>query len=72
MDEKRCPECGGAMVSGRRRDKGDSFATSQEAWMPGEPEQGVLGWFARRRDAVPVVTYACTECGRLVSYLARD
>ena len=57
------------MVPGRRRDKGDSFATSQEAWLAGEPKKEILGWFTGKGEAIPVITYACEECGRLVSYV---
>ncbi len=71
MEQKKCPDCGGEMVAGRRRDKGDSFAVSQEAWLSGEPKNEVLGWFSGMGEAVPVVTYACLKCGRLVSYLQK-
>jgi hypothetical protein len=72
MTERACPECGGELVPGRRRDKGDSFSVGQEAWLPGEPKKEMLGWFSGKGEAIPVITYACAKCGRLVSYLNRE
>ncbi len=60
------------MMAGRRRDKGDSFARSQKAWLPGEPKKEIAEWFTGQGEAVPVLTYACVKCGRLVSYLVKD
>ena len=70
MDEVRnCPDCNVVMVPGRRRDEGDSFATGQEKWLPGEPKEEILGWFSGKGYAMPVTTYGCPKCGRLVSYV---
>lgn len=67
-----CPECQVDMIAGRRRDKGDSFATAQEAWLPGEPVPELLGWFSGKGEALPVTTYACPKCGLLLSYVAPE
>jgi len=57
------------MVAGRRRDKSDQWAASQEAWLPGEPVMEILGWFSGKGRSIPVTTYACPRCGRLLSYI---
>ena len=62
----------GEKCPGRRRDKGDSFATAQEAWLPGGPKQEILGWFSGTGMSLPVTTYACSKCGYLESYINPD
>jgi hypothetical protein len=70
--ERLGPECRVSMIAGRQRGKGDSFATSQEAWLPGEPVPELLSWFSGKGEALPVTTYACPRCGLLRSYVAPE
>ena len=69
MAGKTCPDCRVVMTAGRRRDKGDGFAVSQEAWLSGAPARETLGWFSGQGDGHPVTTYACPQCGLLLSYV---
>lgn len=72
IKEKKCPECGTKMILGRRRDKGDSFSVLSEAWISGKPKKGLTNWFSGKGKAISVLTYACPNCGRLVSYLDKQ
>lgn len=74
VEEKKCPDCGAKMVPGRRKDMGKLPALYPEAWLEGAPKKGLLG-YSSFSPAIGkgieklVLTYACPNCGRLVSYL---
>lgn len=72
MTNKKCPSCGVEMVAGRRRDVNDPVVVScvcQEAWLPGIPEEEILGLGSGWGKALPVITHACPDCGLLQSYV---
>jgi hypothetical protein len=69
MNAPNCPNCTIAMWPGRRRDKGDAWAISQEAWLPGSPKKEIAGFFTGHGKAVPVTTFACPRCGLLLSFI---
>jgi DNA-directed RNA polymerase subunit RPC12/RpoP len=66
--KRKCPECNSEMKIGRRKDEGAGFSVYQESWIAGSPKKN--GPFAGIAwNDIPVVTYACMNCGRLISYL---
>ncbi len=69
---KICPDCSAEMVEGCRRDKFNAMTASPESWVANEPKKQLPFLLGHKERPIPVVTYACVECGRLVSYLKRE
>jgi len=69
---KNCPDCGSEMVEGCRRDKFNFANASPESWVRWKPRKKLSLFLSFNGQPIPVVTYACMECGRLVSSLKRD
>jgi len=74
VEEKNCPECGAKMLIGRRKDMSKLPVLYPEAWLEGAPKKGWMGYssfspaLGKGIEKI-VLTYACPNCGRLVSYL---
>ncbi len=64
---KTCPKCGGGMIVGGIYTKG-----SGGAWLQGAVVIRDLKWYPpsmNSKDSQKVITFACTQCGYLESYL---
>jgi hypothetical protein len=63
-----CPDCRMQMEAGYLVDHGHS-AIYPAAWVAGVPRWSRwLGLRLKRKEKVPVATFRCPRCGRLVSY----
>jgi hypothetical protein len=69
---KACPDCESEMVEGCRRDKFNVATASPESWVLNKPRKKLPILLTPNGLPIPIVTYACMECGRLVSYLKKD
>ena len=67
--KRKCPECNSEMKPGRRKDEGASITVYQESWIGGKPKNTSGAFSGVAWSDIPIITYACMECGRLVSYL---
>lgn len=64
MEEtKTCPKCQGQMLVGENADFGHFNMNMGQKWKKKVP---FLSWPAK---AMTVISYACTKCGYLESYL---
>ncbi len=63
---KKCPKCHGEMIEGQNNDLGMYNANIGQMW---KKTQAFLSWPAK---SIKVITYACTKCGYLESYLKNN
>lgn len=71
--KKKCPDCNVNLIGGFRRDLHQRVPLPkyQEAWIKwGTEERTFWQKLTRKDNSIPVDTYACPQCLRLISYLS--
>ena len=69
LDDLKCPRCESTMEEGFMQDLADANWTYAQKWIRGPVEKGFLGTVKMRgKEAIPIVTMRCTNCGRLESF----
>jgi hypothetical protein len=67
---ERCIRCDGELEKGFLLDRGDHDFKNQADWASGEPNTSFFRFSVLQSGSrkLPVVTYRCTNCGRLESF----